>query len=69
MSSNNATKALSQVLLILITRPQNHLLNNKRLIDLPYNEMESLISSFSWCNVQSVSSNNNTKLLSQCDNH
>ena len=49
MSSNNATKALSQVLLILITRPQNHLLNNKRLIDLMHNEMKCLISIFSWC--------------------
>ena len=47
MSSNNATKALSQVLLILITRPSNHLLTNKQLIDLLYNEMKSLISIFS----------------------
>ena len=53
MSSNNDTKALSlcdnHFSLNLITRPQNHLLTNKRLIDLLHNEMKCLISIFSWC--------------------
>ena len=54
MSSNNDTKALSlcdnHVSLIFITRPLNHLLSNKQLIDFLHNEMKSLGSIFSWCN-------------------
>ena len=50
MSSNNDTKELSQISLIFITRPLNHLHTNKQLTDLLYNEMDSLISIFSWCN-------------------
>ena len=53
MSSNNDTKALSlcdnHFSLNFITRPQNHLLTNKRLIDLLHNEMKCLISFFRWC--------------------
>ena len=58
MSSNNDTKALSpcdnHFSLNFITRPQNNLLTNKRLIDLLYNEMKSLISIFSWCNAVNI---------------
>ena len=54
MSSNNDTKALSlcnnHVSLIFITRPSNYLLTNKQLINLLYNQIKSLSSSFSWCN-------------------
>ena len=50
VSCNKGTKALSQVSHILITRPSNHLLTNKQLIDIQYNEMKSLNSIFSWCN-------------------
>ena len=53
MSSNNDTKALSlgdnHFSFNSITRPQNHLLTNKQIVDLLYNEMKSLISIFSWC--------------------
>ena len=70
MSSNNATKALSQVLLILITRPSNHLLTNKQLIDLLYNEMKSLNSIFSWCNGMKIVVLRKDRLaLSHGDNH
>ena len=66
MSTNNGTKALSQVSLILITRPSNHLFTNKQLIVLLYNEMKSLSSILSCCRgLKCVFSNNGTKALSQ----
>ena len=70
MSSNNDTKALSQVSVILITRPKNHLLTNKELIDILYNEMKSLSSIFSRCNgVKIVVLRKDRLALSHGDNH
>ena len=70
VSSNNDTKALSQVSVILITRPKNHLLTNKELIDILYNEMKSLSSIFSRCNgVKIVVLRKDRLALSHGDNH
>ena len=70
MSSNNNTKALSQVKIILITRPKNLLLTNKLLINILYNEMKSLNSIFSWCNgVKIVVLRKHRLAISHGDNH
>ena len=70
VSSNNDTKALCQVSIILITRPKNHLLTNKLLFDIIYNEMKSLNSIFSWCNgVKIVVLWKDRLALSHGDNH
>ena len=69
MSCNNGTKSLSQVSHI-ITRPSNHLLTNKQLIDIQYNEMKSLNSIFSSCNgVKIVVLRKDRLSLSHGDNH
>ena len=58
VSSNNDTKALSlcdnYFSLISITRPKIHLPTNKQIVNFLYNEMESLSSIFSWCNVVKI---------------
>ena len=74
MSSNNDTKALplcdNHVSLIFITQPENHLLTNKQLIDLLYNEIKSLSSIFSWCTgVKIVVSRKDRLALSHEENH
>ena len=70
MASNKDTKALSQVSVILITRPENHLLTNKLLINILYNEMKSLNSIFILCNgVKIVVLRKDRLALSQGDNH
>ena len=52
--SNNDTKTLSLCdscfSHICISRPKNHLPKNKQLINLLYDEMESITSILSWCN-------------------
>ena len=73
-SSNNDTKASSVCdscfSHICITRPKNHLPKNKQLINLLYDEMESLSSIFSWCNgVKIVVSRKDPPALSHEDNH
>ena len=74
MSSNNDTKGLSlcnnYISLILITRPYNHLLTYKQLIDHLYNQMKSLSSIFSWCKgVKIVILRKDRLALSHGDNH
>ena len=70
MSSKNDTNDLSQISIIFITRPKNHLLTNKHLIDLLYDERKSLISIFSWCNgVYIVALGKDRLALSHGDNH
>ena len=73
VSSNNDTKALSlcdsYLSLICITRPKNHLPTNKQLINLLYDEIESLSSIFRWCNgVKIVVSRKDRLALSHGDN-
>ena len=74
VSSNNDTKALSLCdscfSLICITRQKNHLPTNKELINLVYDEMESLSSIFRWCNgVKVVLSMKERLALSHGYNH
>ena len=74
MSSNNDTKALSLhdsfFSHICITQPKNHLPKNKQLLNLLYDDMESLSSIFSWCNgVKIVVSRKDPRAVSHEDNH
>ena len=70
MSSKNDTNDLSQISIIFITRPKNHQLTNKHLMDFLYDEMKSLISIFSRCNsVNIVALRKDRLALSQGDNH
>ena len=74
VTSNNDTKALSLCdscfSHICITRLKNHQPKNKQLINLLYDEMESLSSIFSWCNdVKIVLSRKDPRALSHEDNH
>ena len=74
VSSSNDTKALflcdSHASLIFITYHYNHPLTNKQLIDLLYNETNSLSSIFSWCNgVKIIVLRKDRLALSHGDNH
>ena len=73
VSSNNDTKALSLCdscfSHICITQLKNHQPKNKQLINLLCDDMESLISIFSWCNrVKIVVSRKDPRALSHEDN-
>ena len=74
LSSNNDAKALSLCdscfSHICISRPKNDLPKNKQLINLLYDELESLTSILSWCNgVKIVVSRKDPLALSHEDNH